>query len=328
MNLINSSDLKFDDIANGIQNDLHSWRKDLNQFDLNKYSLNLKQANFASGVLLFFYDWSVIILTFFVCLNKPFLLPIGLIFAGSKQRGLSNLIHDASHWNLLRNKKWNDLATDLLAGFAMISPIQSYRRTHILHHRYLGHPYLDPDLKMHQRYGYDDNSPPYHEWYKNIQYLIFNLSSLKDSFVGSWFEISFTQKVKCLLWWIGFMTLFSLISTQKALLFFLFWNLSRSTGYHLVRTIAEFLDHSGLPTGSIAKNCRFISADEFVFRNIFHPHNDRFHALHHFEPKIPCYNLEKAHSCFKDKITSYASVKKNEGYFFGAKSALKDLEGT
>lgn len=178
---------------------------------------------------------------------------------------------------------------------------------------------------MHQRYSYNDLNPPYQFWLKNVMYLIFNFESWKDSLIGSWKDLSLKQKANSVIWWLCFFGAFSIYSSQYAILFLIFWICSRASGYHLVRTIAEFLDHSGLPVGSISNNSRIVLKPGWFAKKIFHPHNDNFHALHHFDPALPNYHLSAAHSLIENKINCYNSVKKNEGYFLGSTAAIKDL---
>ncbi len=322
------SHLYEDIITKNINQDILNWKKELNLLNIRNEYKNLHKPIFIYGSFLFLLDWCIIFIVFYICCIMPILIPIMLILAGSKQRALSNLIHDSSHWNLSRNKKLNDFVTDLLGGYPMVSPVTLYRATHLLHHRHLGHPTLDPDSVMHQRYDYNDLMPPYQSWFSNVIYLLFNLKSWKDSLFGSWNELPFKQKLSCCIWWFSFICLFSFFSSKYALLFTLFWISSRATGFHFVRTIAEFLDHSGLPVGSISKNSRVIINSGWLTKKIFHPHNDIFHALHHFDPSLPNYNLNKAHFLIGNKIKSYNLIKKNDGYLIGKNAALKDLVGS
>lgn len=317
-----------DRITFGVKQDLELWRKDIQSLNLNSQLIKLRELTFSHGASLFIFDWAIILLGYYISIKYSILIPFILLIVGSRQRGLSNLIHDSSHWNLSKNKKINDLFADLFGGLPLISPIKSYRTSHLLHHRHLGHSQLDPDSRMHQRYNYNDLNPVHTKWYQNVGYLIFNLESWKDSNIGSWAEITKIQKIKSLTWWLTLLIISSfLFSIYSTILFICFWQLSRATGYHIVRTFAEFLDHSGLPVGSIAQNSRIVTSPNWFLKNLFHPHNDNFHALHHFDPTLPNYNLEQAHMLIKHKSPTYNELKKNSGYFNGKNAAVKDFVG-
>lgn len=318
--------LKDNTILTNLKIELKSWKQELIHQNLWSPLLKLHKPKFILGTTLFLLNWAIILLLFFIGMAYPILLPICFLITGTRQRGLSNLIHDSSHWNLSRNKRLNDFITDLIAGIPMVSPVKIYRISHALHHRYLGHPIFDPDSKTHQRYEYNDQDPPHKYWMDNIFHLIFNFECWKDSAVGFWFEISYKQKFQCTIWWVFFIAVFYFsISFEKGIMFFCFWQLSRATGYHLIRTVAEFLDHSGLPVGSISQNTRIIQTSSWVLKKLIHPHNDNFHSLHHFSPSIPNYNLSKAHILIKGKSNYYNKIKINTGYFIGSKAAIKDL---
>lgn len=323
------SDLIYKDnvIPSSLRNEIKRWKHELIRQNLWIPLLGLHKPNFIFGTSLFFLNWAIILFLYVLGIAYPILLPFCFLIAGTRQRGLSNLIHDSSHWNLSRNKCLNDFITDLFAGVPMVSPVKNYRISHALHHRYLGHPIFDPDSKTHQRYEYNDQDPPYNRWMDNVLHLIFNFESWKDSSIGFWFQISSKQKIMCIIWWVFFIAIFYLsTSLENGFMFFCFWQLSRATGYHLIRTIAEFLDHSGLPVGSISQNTRIIKTSSWILKKLIHPHNDNFHALHHFLPSIPNYYLPKAHALIKGKSNYYNKIKINNGYFIGSKAAIKDLE--
>jgi fatty acid desaturase len=84
-------------------------------------------------------------------------LPVGLLAAaagalliGYALAYLNNFFHEATHYNLLPDRRWNDLATNLLMGWIFGSSIATYRKIHFQHHRALGttedseNSYFDP----------------------------------------------------------------------------------------------------------------------------------------------------------------------------------------
>ncbi len=319
---------RFEHISAGIKADLEGWNSDLKKNSLHEHFHVLRRTNFILGILNFSLDWLIICISIYIGITVPFLFVICLLVVGSRQRGLSNLIHDSSHWNLTRNKKINDIVADIFGGFVMLSPVKLYRKSHLLHHKYLGHPELDPDLKMHSRYEYDDSGPPYTKWYKNVLHLLFNFNSWSDSNIGSLGEMNLRQKVLCILWWVTvFCIISALITVKWAVLGMGFWQLARATTYHAIRTIAEFLDHSGLAVGSITKSSRMIKYPNPILKGLLHPHNDNFHALHHFDPTIPQYNLAIAQNYIVEQSTQFRKIRKNDSYFVGAEAAIKDLVG-
>lgn len=65
-------------------------------------------------------------------------IPFMTIYFGFFIHSLSLFFHEAAHYNLHKNKKWNDIiATILLMPFVGL-PIKEYRTTHWQHHAFLG----------------------------------------------------------------------------------------------------------------------------------------------------------------------------------------------
>jgi fatty acid desaturase len=68
------------------------------------------------------------------------LLPLAAYLAVSPlaclvhQRAMSEWIHEGAHYNLVPNRRWNDLLTDVLAGIWFGVPVRVYRATHFAHH--------------------------------------------------------------------------------------------------------------------------------------------------------------------------------------------------
>jgi fatty acid desaturase len=61
-------------------------------------------------------------------------VPLTLVACVVHQRAMSEWIHEAAHFNLLADRRWNDILGDMLAGIWFALPIASYRATHFQHH--------------------------------------------------------------------------------------------------------------------------------------------------------------------------------------------------
>jgi fatty acid desaturase len=80
------------------------------------------------------------------------LLAIGVI--GACQHRLSNLAHEASHYMLFRNRKLNELASEWLCMFPMLSSTHFYRLQHLAHHQFVNDPEKDPDVTQMKASGH------------------------------------------------------------------------------------------------------------------------------------------------------------------------------
>ena len=72
---------------------------------------------------------------------------LGFVVIASRQLALTHMVHDASHFRLLPNKKLNDLVSDLFFAAPVMITTQQYRAQHLEHHKHLGHARLDTDRR-------------------------------------------------------------------------------------------------------------------------------------------------------------------------------------
>ena len=77
--------------------------------------------------------------------------PIGLVailLIGAGQHQMSGLAHEAVHHILFRNRRLNDLASDLFCMFPLYSSTHHYRLQHLAHHQFVNDPQRDPDVSQ------------------------------------------------------------------------------------------------------------------------------------------------------------------------------------
>jgi fatty acid desaturase len=63
---------------------------------------------------------------------------------GARQGGLAVLMHEATHYRLLGNRKANDWLGEVLTAWPILITIHGYRQTHFAHHRHVNRA-QDPD---------------------------------------------------------------------------------------------------------------------------------------------------------------------------------------
>jgi fatty acid desaturase len=68
------------------------------------------------------------------------ILPLGSLWVGFWLHYLLCFFHEATHYNILPNRMYNDRVANLVIGSLIGLEIKSYRRTHWLHHANLGTP--------------------------------------------------------------------------------------------------------------------------------------------------------------------------------------------
>ena len=90
-------------------------------------------------LLAIIFDWAIIFATIFLCIQyfNPFTYILAVIIIGARMHALAVLMHDATHYRFIKNRKWNDIATNLLSMYLLFTTIEKYRRNHLPHHNFL-----------------------------------------------------------------------------------------------------------------------------------------------------------------------------------------------
>lgn len=94
-------------------------------------------------------DWLLILgsIAAWGATKHPLVLVLAFLVIGARQHALNNWVHEASHFSLTRNRKRNDLVSDIFAATPHLITTAGYRAKHMLHHSHLGHPEKDDEFK-------------------------------------------------------------------------------------------------------------------------------------------------------------------------------------
>jgi fatty acid desaturase len=85
--------------------------------------------------------------------NIPVTL-FAMMLMGAGQHRLTTLGHEASHYMLFKNRKLNELASDFLCMFPVLSTTHQYRLQHLAHHQFPNDPERDPDVLQMEASGH------------------------------------------------------------------------------------------------------------------------------------------------------------------------------
>lgn len=93
--------------------------------------------------------WAVILvsLAWAALVPHPLVYAVVFLVIGARQLALSHLVHDASHYNVSRNKALNDLVSDVFFAAPILISTTSFRKVHQLHHSFLGEAERDTDVR-------------------------------------------------------------------------------------------------------------------------------------------------------------------------------------
>jgi len=70
---------------------------------------------------------------------------LAILVVGATQHQLAGAGHEAVHYVLFRNRKLNDLASDWLCMFPLLTATHVFRQFHLCHHQFINDPKHDPD---------------------------------------------------------------------------------------------------------------------------------------------------------------------------------------
>lgn len=230
------------------------------------------------------------------------------VIIASRFRGLENLVHEASHYNLFKTRHFNN-SLEVLFATAVFRIVTDYRKKHRVHHKNLGDITADPDIQRYVRLGLH-HLPKNYLWIMFVRPLIgfHTLEYITTDFVDFWCSAR-SKLTKCAFWTCA---LLLTALTDAWVWAGLYWGVPFFLILPLLRWWAEAGEHGGLDLNHEVASSR--NNVGFWHRWLLHPHQDGYHAVHHVSPGIPWYRLVQANrklmedACFKQHCVESHSV--------------------
>jgi fatty acid desaturase len=225
---------------------------------------------------------------------SPWTAPLSVLVISNRQRALGNILHDAGHRNIWRDKRRNDLIARLLVAPLLFASLTRYRETHFQHHLELGRWQGDPDL-------IPRNGPLPGHWIVSYLRCVFRWPNWVGSVGGHLLspEVRTASKLYIVGWWMCFFGLTAVLGgTGVAWIFLCLWLTARATLFHGITTFREMCDHFGLSPGGVFGFTRDMVCHG-PWRWILHPRNNGYHLTHHLLPAVPYYRLPEAHDLLR-----------------------------
>lgn len=225
---------------------------------------------------------------------------IAAILVGRSQHALAVLMHDAAHFRLLEDRKWNDFVGQWLCAFPIASNLYAYRNVHLRHHRYLLTD-RDPDLSLSRGYPVT--------WESFKRKLVRDALGVSSMVMRGYVTVEEGRPR------LSRGNLFYRLTPANvarraaaaafiAILFYLgygwaflgLWVAPLITVNQVILRVRGVLEHAVVPDPANGlQNARTIVSDNPVARFMLNPHHVSYHLEHHLFPAVPHYNLPALH---------------------------------
>lgn len=253
---------------------------------------------------------------------------IAIVVIGSRQRGLMNLVHEASHRKLFRNRALNDWAGRLLAAFPLLASLEAYVCAHCRHHGFLGDAEKDPKTKRYDQLGLIVVPRKLREFVGKHLLKPLLLGHVPFNVLGAidWKGEPARERVARATFWIVMIPVIVLLGLTTQVV--LYWVVPFLTTFQVIRYYTEMAEHAGLDMDDPWTATRNWTGS-FLARWLLAPHyDDSYHLVHHLFVWIPHYRLGEAHRILMH-VPEYAAGHHCDGFFFprrpDAPSVVQDI---
>lgn len=295
----------------------------------NKEFKSLFQTKPYKHVLAMMYNWLVIItvISAYLHFNTFYLYPIAIIIIGARMHALTILMHDATHYRFLKNRKWNDIISNFFTMYPIFTSIERYRANHLMHHQHLNSE-DDPDwvAKLTKREFQFPKSKreflittfSYFTMYQGILDAIWFAKRYKNPDKKKK-QMSKGSKLKVVFYILlfGVVTFFGIWK-----IYLIFWIVPYLTTFFMFQYIRSVAEHYGEMAYeddlSSSRTVRTSFLEEFFFA----PHSVGYHLEHHLFPGVPFYNLKRLHSALMEQDLYRSRAHITNGYVHGLLNEL------
>jgi fatty acid desaturase len=208
--------------------------------------------------------------------------PLAAYLVATRLRALANMLHEASHGLLVRDRRANRVVGSLLAVVDFTS-LDAYTAEHFTHHRHLGDPVKDLDFAARLRLGFAARGPRFTVLHGLRPLTLFHLGAflrptLRDPAGAPW--VAAARALYLLALAAALVTRFE-VTMLYAVLPYL-------TAYQVVRYWSDAADHAGILGESEELNrARNHILPGAILNWIVMPRQDQYHLVHHLFPAVP-----------------------------------------
>jgi len=277
-------------------------------------------------------DWTIIGAAIAVHLLAPgpivYLLVLAVV--GSRMRALANLLHEAAHFKLFRNRRLNDLAGRVLCASPIFVGYRKYVVDHKMHHRNLWKNSRDPDLALYELTKTVDASSgrtSFARFMVDHVVLVIVPAMPWRCLLREALRDRARLATVCLLVVTGAVLLSTGPTAVTDVVVFC-WIVPWFTSYQTISYWAELGEHGGLKNYGWTWGSRNWRGNVLTRWLIGSHSDDLYHLLHHWFPSVPHYRLRSLDRKCRSQWFEYSYHSRCDGFFVGNRSrtsVLRDI---
>jgi fatty acid desaturase len=227
-----------------------------------------------------------------VWINHPLSWIAAFILMGRAHAQFAALMHEAAHRMLFRNRAWNDFVGRWVVGFPSFTPIDSYRRGHMAHHRDEFGP-NEPDIPLYRGYPIARDSfrrklirdaTGQTGWKLNKG--LFRAARADDKVV----RFQARSIIGCQVALIAICTAFG-----RPWLWLVLWFAPFLTVWRVINRLRAIAEHGGMERSPDRRNTTHSVRQHPVARFFMVPYWIGWHLAHHVDSGVPMRNLPTFH---------------------------------
>jgi fatty acid desaturase len=251
-------------------------------------------------------NWGLVFASFAMVayVPNPLTIILALAVIGTRQLGLSVLMHEAAHRTLFKNRRVNDVVGNWLCAYPVWSDLHPYRRYHLQHHA-KNWTSEDPDLNLAVPFPVTWASMRRKIWrdltgqtaWKRVKHTLkrdlggMNVQQFGSN--GSWRNLRGVA--------ITNVVLFGLLAVCGHPALYVLWIGAWFTTHHLVVRLRSIAEHAMIPDpNDPLRNTRTTLA-RWWERLFIAPNYVNYHLEHHLVMTVPHYSLPRMHHILRER---------------------------
>jgi len=245
-----------------------------------------------AGAVIAVYAQTVAIIIAAVHFDNWFVWIAAFLLMGRAHAQIAALMHEDAHRLLFRNRNVNDFVGRWFLGFPAFTPIDSYRRAHMAHHRDEFGP-DEPDIPLYRGYPItkasmrrklirDARGSTGWKLFKGLLRAPWS----KDPAIR--FQARYIIAMQLLFIAIG-------VALGHPFVYFILWLAPFLTVWRVINRLRAIAEHGGMQRSKDRRLTTHSVKQHPIARFMLVPHHIGWHLAHHVDSGVPMANLPKLH---------------------------------